>query len=122
MPLAAEPAVIERTFSSEILSLTEYFMGKPYSWLVVGCGQNPEYDAQLGVFYLNYDPTSYLDMSVEQLIEVMNGRAKAIRCIKANTQPILLARALARPGLHNLGTDNNEFERRARLVVEADGF
>ena len=41
MPLAAKPAVVERVLSSEILSLTEYFMGKPHSWLVVGCGQTP---------------------------------------------------------------------------------
>jgi exodeoxyribonuclease-1 len=61
-------------------------------------------------------------MSVEQLIEVMNGRAKVIRCIKANAQPILLSRALASPDLHNLGIDNKEIERRARLIVETEGF
>jgi exodeoxyribonuclease I len=122
MPLVAKPAVIERTLSGEILSLTEYFMGRPYSWLVVGCGQNPEYAAQLGVFDLRYDPTDCLNMSVEQLIAVMNGRPKAIRCIKANAQPILFSRALASPGLHDLGIDNNEIERRARLISETDGF
>jgi exodeoxyribonuclease I len=122
LPLAAKPAVIERTMSREILSHTEFFMGKPHSWLVVGCGQNPEYVAQLGVFDLRYDPADYLEMSVEQLIEVMNGRAKAIRCIKANAQPILLPRALAGPDLHNLCIDNNEIERRARLIAETDGF
>jgi exodeoxyribonuclease I len=120
MPLAAKPAVIERALSSKILSLTEYFMGKPHSWLVVGCGQNPEYDAQLGVFDLRYDPTNYLDMSVEKLVEVMNSRTKAIRCIKANAQPILFSRALAGPDLHDLGIDNNEIERRAGLIT--DGF
>lgn len=120
MPLAAKPAVIERTLSHEILSLTEYFMGKPYSWLVVGCGQNPDYDAQLGVFDLRYDPTNYLEMSVDQLIEVMNSRTKAIRCIKANAQPILFSRASAGPGLHDPGIDNNEIERRAGLIT--DGF
>jgi exonuclease I len=45
-----------------------------------------------------------------------------IRCIKANAQPILLPRALASPGFHDLGIDNDEIERRARLIVETDGF
>jgi hypothetical protein len=44
----------------------------------------------------------------------MNGRAKAIRCIKANAQPILLPRALARPDLHGLGIDHSRFLRRYR--------
>jgi exodeoxyribonuclease-1 len=122
MPLAAKPAVIERALSKEVLSLTDFYNGKPYSWLVVGCGQNPEYDAHLGVFDLRYDPTDYIDMSVERLIEIMNGRAKAIRCIKANAQPILLPRALAGPDLHDLGIDHNEIERRARLILESDDF
>jgi len=41
------------------LSLTEFYKGKPYSWLVVGCGRNPEYDAQLAVFDLGYEPDGY---------------------------------------------------------------
>jgi exodeoxyribonuclease I len=122
MPLAAKPAVIKRALSSEVLSLTDFYKGMPYSWLVVGCGQNPEYDAQLGVFDLRYDPSNYLEMSVEKLIETMNGRAKAIRCIKANAQPILLPRALAGPDLHGLGIDNNEIEKRARLILQTDDF
>jgi hypothetical protein len=113
--IALKPAVIERAWSSKVLSLTEYFMGKPHSWLVVGCGQNPEYDAQVGVFDLRYDPTNYLDLSVGQPIEVMNSRAKAIRCIKANAQPILFSRAFA--GSDDLGVDNSEIERRAGLIT-----
>src|SRR5262249_28822587 len=60
MPMAAKPTVIQRAMSGHVLSLTEFYKGKPYSWLVVGCGQNPEYDAQLGVFDLRYEPESYL--------------------------------------------------------------
>jgi exodeoxyribonuclease I len=42
--------------------------------------------------------------------------------VKANAQPILLPRALAGPDLHALSIDNDEIERRAQLVLEADGF
>jgi hypothetical protein len=37
-----------------------------------------ECDAQLGVFDLRYDPADCLNLSVAQVIEMMNGRAKAI--------------------------------------------
>jgi hypothetical protein len=37
-----------------------------YSWPVVGCGQDPDYDAQLGVFDLNHNPDDYLDLSVQK--------------------------------------------------------
>ena len=122
MPLAAKSTVIERALSNEVLSLTDFYRGVPHSWLVIGCGQNPDYDAQLGVFDLRYDPTDYIDMSEEELVETMNGRAKAIRCIKANAQPILLPKTLARPDLHNLGIDQDEIAKRARMISDADDF
>ena len=62
------------------------------------------------------------NMSEEELVETMNGRAKAIRCIKANAQPILLPKTLARPDLHNLGIDQEEIEKRARMISDADDF
>jgi exodeoxyribonuclease I len=122
MPLTSKPAVIERVLSNKVLSLTEFNKGVSCSWLVVGCGQNPEYDAQLGVFDLHNDPTDYVDMSVEQLIEVLNGPNKAIRCIRANNQPILLSRATAGPDLHGLGVNDDEIEKRARIIHKADDF
>jgi exodeoxyribonuclease-1 len=122
MPLATKPAVIQRALSGQLLSLTEFFKGKPYSWLVVGCGQNPQYDAQLGVFDLRYDPQEYLDLTVEGLIDVMNSKTKAIRCIRGNNQPILLPRKLAQSGLHNLEVSDQEIEARARLISEASDF
>jgi exodeoxyribonuclease-1 len=122
MPLAAKPEVIQRVLSGQILSLTEFYHGKPYSWLVVGCGQNPEYDAQLGVFDLKYDPDDYLDLPIESLIEVMNSREKAIRCLRANNQPILAPLALTRPELHELCISDDEIQRRAMVIAQAGKF
>src|ERR1700687_3266619 len=95
MQLSSKAGSIQRAMSGQILSLTEFYHGKPYSWPVVGCGQNPDFDAQLGVFDLKYDPDDYLDLSVEGIVEVLNSSNKAIRCIRANNQPILLPLALA---------------------------
>jgi exodeoxyribonuclease-1 len=122
IPLAAKPAVIERAQSGRLLSLTDFYGGKPYSWAVVGCGQNPEYDAQLGVFDLRYDPLHYIDLPTDQLISVMNSSKKAIRSLKANNQPILLPFELAPEGLHNLDLEEVDIERRVRLIGENQEF
>jgi exodeoxyribonuclease-1 len=122
MPLAAKPAVIERVQSGHLLSLTDFYGGKPYSWVVVGCGQNPEYDAQLGVFDLRYDPLHYIDLPTDQLISVMNSSKKAIRGLRANNQPILLPFDLAPEGLHDLNLEEVDIERRVRLIGESQEF
>ena len=122
MQMASKPAVIHRVQSGQLLSLTEFYYGKPYSWLVVGCGQNPDYDAQLGLFDLKYNPADYLDLSIDNLVEVLNSSKKAIRCIRANNQPILLPLALAPPALHNLPNADAEIERRANVILQAKEF
>jgi exodeoxyribonuclease I len=77
MQLSSKPGAIQRVLSGQILSFTEFYHGKSYSWPVVGCGQNPEYDAQLGLFDLQYNPDDYLDLSVEELVEVMKWQPKS---------------------------------------------
>jgi exodeoxyribonuclease-1 len=122
MPLAVKPAVIQRTLSGQILSLTEFYNGKPYSKLVVGCGQNPEYAAQLEVFDLNYEPERYLDLSTESLIKVMSSREKAIRTVRANNQPIILPRTLDGLDFHDLSIERNGTERRACVISQSREF
>jgi exodeoxyribonuclease-1 len=122
MPLASKLAVVQRALSGQILSLTEFYNGKPYSLAVVGCGQNPQYDAQLGVFDLKYDPDEYVNLPVEGLIEVMNSCKKAIRCIRANNQPILAPVSIERPNLCELPITSDEIARRAAVIARAVEF
>lgn len=122
MQMASKTAVIHRAQSDQLLSLTEFYYGKPYSWLVVGCGQNPDYDAQLGLFDLKYDPADYLDLSIKSLVKVLNSRQKPIRCIRANNQPVLLPLALAPAALHDCSNGDAEIEGRADVIFHAKEF
>ena len=74
------------------------------------------------MFDLKYDPDEYLDLPIESLIEVMNSREKAIRCIRANNQPILAPLALTRPELHELSISDDEIQRRATVIAQAGKF
>lgn len=122
MPMAAKRAVIERALSGQVASLTEFYKGKPYSWLVVGCGQNPDYDAQLAVFDLKYEPEEYLGLPTEVLIKVMNSREKAIRSIRANNQPILCPLQFGAGIFGDMDVHENEIQRRALIVSQANEF
>ena len=74
----------------EPFALTEFYYGREYTFPVVHCGSNPDYDAQVGVFDLRHDPSPYFGMNVSQLVDALNASPKAIRTVRANAQPILM--------------------------------
>lgn len=103
-----------------ILSLTEYYFGRAYSWLVTYCGENPEYDSQLAVFDLFHDPDEYRHLSVEQLVSVLNASPKVIRSLRANAQPILMPADAAPENTKALQISSEELQRRVD-VIRSDG-
>jgi exodeoxyribonuclease I len=88
-------SAIEVTKTTEILTFTELYFNKEYSWLVTYCGENPDYRTQLAVFDLQYEPANFIDLDVEALVQVMNSKQKAIRTVRTNAQPILMPLELA---------------------------
>ena len=74
--------------------LTEVNYGTPAHYLVKSVAINPNNNAEIGVFDLSYDPSGYIGLSVEELMEVMKGKEKAIRVVRANNQPIVLDTAM----------------------------
>ena len=82
--------VVDYVMTESCFALNERYFGHMYSWLVTYCGCNPDYDSQLAVFDLNFDPDEYLSLSVEELIEVFNKSPKPIRVVIANRQPIMM--------------------------------
>jgi exodeoxyribonuclease I len=95
MSACRKSTAIETVMSTDVLAMTETYFNKAYSWLVTYCGQNPNYDAQVAVFDLHYDPRDYLDLDVGALVEMMNGKHKVIRSVRTNAQPILMPFELA---------------------------
>lgn len=87
---STKSAVRSYVIGEQALALSERYFGRAYSWLVTYCGENPDYDGQLAVFDLYYDPDPYRALSVEQLVSVLNASPKVIRALRANAQPILM--------------------------------
>lgn len=113
---ARKTAVIERMAAEPMLSLTERYYGRAYSWLVTHCGENPDYDSQLAVFDLSFDPDEYLGLSMEQLVDVLNTSPKVIRSLRANAQPILMPADAAPEGTKALQVSASELQRRVEVI------
>lgn len=109
-------AVKQFVRDQDALSFTEYFFSSPHSWLVAYCGENPNYDAQVAVFDLQHDPDEYRHLSVDELIDVLNGSPKVIRTLRANAQPILMPEEAAPESTQALEVAPDERQRRIQVI------
>jgi exodeoxyribonuclease-1 len=114
--------VSELLSGEEILCLTEFYGGRPFSWRVTLCGVNPRYDAEHAVFDLENDPEDYFRLSIDELINVLKKRKKVIRVVRANAQPILMLPDLAPADLINSDLPHTEREERAALIRKNKEF
>lgn len=118
MALTSKGPTVRRALSDSMLILVEIFGRSPHVRRVIGCGQNPDYDAQIGVFDLSFDPSNIIDHSVDELVEVLNGQTKPIRVIQTNNQPILLPMEFAPRHERVPDIDEEALAARASVVLE----
>ena len=122
MARARKQDVFKFLDSSGIVCLTEFFAARPHSRLATSCGSNPNYDAEHAVFDLSYMPEDYLRLSVDALVDEINMRAKPIRVVRTNAQPILIPLELAPPNLFDSELPIPEYERRAAVIRQDLAF
>ena len=116
MRSARKDSVIDFLTDEKIVSLSECYYGCSYSWLTTYCGVNPDRDSQLAAFDLANNPEDYLDLSVEQLIDVLNDSPKVIRTIRGNKQPILMPADKASDSAKTIQVPYDELQRRVELI------
>ena len=114
--------VINYVMKESCFSLSERYFGRMYSWLVTFCGQNPDYDAQLAVFDLEFDPDDYFSLSMEELIQTLGKSPKPIRVLTANRQPIMMPPETAPAGTRALEVSPQERIRRIEAIKENRPF
>ncbi len=117
MDNASTKNAVKDYVSAELMfSLTERYFGRTFSWLVTHCGHNPEYDAQLAVFDLYYDPDEYRTLSAEELVGILNASPKVIRSLRTNAQPIMMPADAAPEGTKALQISPDELRRRVGVI------
>ncbi len=108
--------------SNPAFCLAEVNYGKASTYLVSAITNNPNYDAEMAVFDLRYNPNDYLNCSVEELVAVMKGKEKAIRIVPANSQPIIVNTAIGHAILEENGTDPEVLRQHIELIQAAKEF
>ena len=108
--------------AQSMFSLTERYFGRTYSWLVTPCGHNPDYNDQLAVFDLYYNPDDYLSLSTEDLVGVLNASPKVIRSLRANSQPIMMPADTAPTNVKALSVPAHELRRRVAVIQNDQDF
>jgi exodeoxyribonuclease-1 len=122
MRSARKSYVIDHVTRQGAIAHTDFFYGREYSWLVTYCGENPDNDAQLAVFDLWNDPDDYLNLSVGELVDVLNASPKVIRPLKANAQPILMPAEMAPATAKGSNISGREIARRIDVIRQNPDF
>lgn len=90
MRFSQKAAVVDYLESEPIFSLTDFYYGRPYSWLVTAIGANPENSSEHYVYDLSVHPESLMAMTPEQLAARLARSPKPIRRLRANAAPVLM--------------------------------
>jgi exodeoxyribonuclease-1 len=114
----SKDAVSRFLADEEVVSFTEFYYGRPSSWLITCCGRHPANDSALLAWDLEYDPQKYIDLPATKLVDLLNGKSKIIREVRANAQPILMPIAAVPAGLMSKKLSAEELHRRAHLLYD----
>lgn len=98
-----------------IVSLTEFYYSRPYSWLVTAIGRNPENDGEICVVDLAQAPEDLTTMSDDDLARHVNKSPKRLRWVRSNSCPILMPAETAPPHVAARQIKPEELERRSKV-------
>jgi exodeoxyribonuclease I len=119
---ATKADALEFMTSKAAFCAAEVNFGTASSWLVTAVAKNPNYDAEMAVFDLAYDPRDYLNLEVAELVELMNGRQKVIRVVKANAQPMIVDTVVGRSLVKAAPYATETLKQHVILIREAKEF
>lgn len=93
MSLTTKKGIEDFLKNNETFSHTEYSYGKFKTRMFTDVVSNPEYTTEHVLFDLSHDPEKYLDMSVDELADVMKKSGQKdwgpFKLFRANVQPVV---------------------------------
>ena len=88
---AQKAAVLDFALDENVFCLTDFFYGKPYSWMVAALRPNPDNGSEMLVFNLAIDPDELAHLTVDDLTVRLAEHPKPVRGLRANACPIIFA-------------------------------
>jgi exodeoxyribonuclease-1 len=119
--LSRKPAILDFVETESVFSLTEFYYGKCYSWIVSTIGYNSANSNDIYVFNLGVAPESLVDLGEFAMRRRITQRPKPLRRIRANAAPILSPLDKAPHFTEGLELGSKELHRRAN-VLQSDHF
>ena len=119
---AQKAAVTDFALEEEVFSLTDFYYGRPYSWMVTSIGANPQNGAERLVFDLSLDPEELAVLPEGELAARLAKRPKPVRGMRTNAAPIVLSYEDAPGSIRSAAPDLGELKRRAARIKGDSGF
>ena len=90
MRFSQKAAVADHILAEPIFCLSDFYFGRPYSWLVTVIGMNAELNTEYYVYNLAIDPDELLQLTDEELAERLAWMPKPVRRLKSNACPMIM--------------------------------
>jgi exodeoxyribonuclease I len=122
MRFSTKAAVVDYINDEQVFCLSEFYFGRPFSYVVTAMGQNAQNSAEWYVYDLSVDPDSLRTLPDELLALRLNQTPKPLRRLRSNAAPMLASFDDTPQGVFALGLGAHELERRAAALHADDTF
>ena len=119
---AQKAAVLDFIDDNEVFSLSEFYYGRAYSWMVTNIGPNPDYGSEVLVFNLAIDPNELASLSDDDMIDRLADRPKPVRALRANACPCVLSYEDVPEHLCAQAPDYEDLQARAARIHSDEAF
>jgi exodeoxyribonuclease-1 len=90
MRFSQKAAVADHIVDERIVSLSDFYFGKPYSWLVTMIGTNPEIGSEFFVYNLAIPPEELSNLAPDELVVRLDKLPKPVRRVRSNACPMIM--------------------------------
>jgi exodeoxyribonuclease I len=119
MRFSKKATVVDYIQTETFFCMSDFFYGKPCSWVVTTIGQNQENEAEWYVYNLEVEPELLMPLSDPELAIRIGQLPKPVRSLKSNAVPMLFAADEAPEVCKSRNYGSDEFQRRAD-ILQAD--
>jgi exodeoxyribonuclease-1 len=122
MRFSQKAAVADHVVAEQIFCFSDFYFGKPYSWLVTALGTNPEIKSEFYVYNLAIAPEDLVGLPQEELVARLAYLLQPVRRLKSNACPMLMPLEDAPSICVARALDLAELTRRADFIHADQAF
>ncbi|MBK8767905.1 MAG: hypothetical protein IPM01_26180 [Burkholderiaceae bacterium] len=122
MRFSRKASVVDHLDTEPIFCFSDFYFGKPFSWLAAGLGPATASDSRYFIFDLAVDPKELMCMDDEELIKRLARSPKPVRSVRCNASPMLMPAEDAPDFVSATVVDDDELQRRVESIRDDTRF